>query len=59
MIYSRHEICPEPVFVNVYGDQESISPTYVACRAGKKNKVVVPACQAGDSWSTKKVRQAT
>jgi hypothetical protein len=31
----------EPVFVNVYGAQESISPAYVAWRAGTKNRVVV------------------
>jgi hypothetical protein len=38
----------EPVFVNVYGAQESkesISPDYVACRASTTNRVVVPASQ--------------
>jgi hypothetical protein len=33
----------EPVFVNVYGVQESIPPAYVACRSGTANRVVVPA----------------
>ncbi len=42
--YSR----PEPVFVNVYGAEDSISLTYVAWRAGTKNRVVVPARQAGN-----------
>jgi hypothetical protein len=37
---------PEPVFVNVYGAQESISPAYVACRAGMTNRVIVLARQA-------------
>jgi hypothetical protein len=33
----------EPVFVNVYGDQESIPTTYdVVWRAGTTNRVVVP-----------------
>jgi hypothetical protein len=45
----------EPVFVNVYGAQgidseESISPAYVVWRAGTKNRVVVPACQAGNRY---------
>ncbi len=40
-------ICrPEPVFVNVNGAQESISPAYVTWLAGTKNRVVVPARQA-------------
>ncbi len=40
----------ESVFVNVYGAQESISPAYVACRAGTKNRVVVPAHQDGNRF---------
>jgi hypothetical protein len=45
----------EPVFVNVYGAQgidseESISPAYVVWRAGTKNRVVVPARQAGNRY---------
>jgi hypothetical protein len=40
----------EPVFVNVYGAQESIPPAYVAWRAGTKNRVVVPARQAGNRF---------
>jgi hypothetical protein len=42
--------CSEPVFVNLYGTQESIPPAYVAWRAGKKNKVVVPARQDGNRF---------
>jgi hypothetical protein len=43
----------EPVFVNVYGAQESIPPAYVAWRAGATNyRVVVPARLLGiDSWA--------
>ncbi len=40
----------EPVFVNVYGDQESIPPAYAASRAGTTNRVVVPARQAGNRF---------
>ncbi len=40
----------EPVFVNVYGAQESISPASEACRAGTINRVVVPARQAGNRF---------
>jgi hypothetical protein len=40
----------EPVFVNVYGAQESIPPTYVAWRAGTTNRVVVPARAAGNRF---------
>jgi hypothetical protein len=36
----------EPVYVNVYGVQESIPPAYVAWRLGTTNRVVVPPCQA-------------
>ncbi len=38
--------CQEPVFVNVYGAQESIPPAYVAWLAGTTNRVVVTARQA-------------
>ncbi len=52
------------VFVNVYGAQESIprnrfqgidskesiQPAYVAWRAGASNRIVVPACQAGNRF---------
>jgi hypothetical protein len=38
----------EPVFVNVYGAQESIPPAYVAWRAGTTNMVIAPARQAGN-----------
>ncbi len=31
--------------MNVYGAQESISPAYIAWRAGTTNRVVVPARQ--------------
>jgi hypothetical protein len=31
----------EPVFVNVYGAQESIPPAYVALRAGTTKRVVI------------------
>ncbi len=45
----------EPVFVNVYGVQESIPketipPAYVAWQAGTTNRVVVPARQAGNRF---------
>jgi hypothetical protein len=41
----------EPVFVNVYGAQESIPPAYVVVwRAGTSNRVVVPARQAGNRF---------
>ncbi len=41
-----------PVFVNVYRAQKSIQPAYVpvAWRAGKTNRVVVPARQAGNRF---------
>jgi hypothetical protein len=32
---------PEPVFVNIYGAQESIPPAYVALRASTTKRVVV------------------
>ncbi len=32
---------PEPIFVIVYGAQESIPPAYVVWRASKTNRVVV------------------
>jgi len=47
---------PEPVFVNVYGVQESIprkrfrQSMHVARRAGTSNRVVVPARQAGNRF---------
>jgi hypothetical protein len=42
----------EPVFVNVYGAQESIPPACVAWRAGTTIWVVIPARPAGiDSWA--------
>jgi hypothetical protein len=46
---------PEPVFVNVYGAQESIPRNrfrqpIAACRAGTTNGDVVPACQAGNRF---------
>ncbi len=40
----------EPVFVNVYSAQESISPAYVAWRASTTNMVVVPARKAGNRF---------
>ncbi len=40
----------EPVFVDVYGAQESISPAYVAWRVGTISRVVVPARQAGNRF---------
>ncbi len=40
----------EPVFVNVYGAQESISPAYVAWRASTTNRAVAPARQAGNRF---------
>jgi hypothetical protein len=45
----------EPVFVNVYGAQESIpsnrfSPTYVPWRVATKNKVIVLARQARNQF---------
>jgi hypothetical protein len=40
----------EPVFVNVYGAQESIPPAYVAWWAGTTNRVVVPDCLAGNRF---------
>jgi hypothetical protein len=53
--YLSTSLKPEPVFVNVYGAQgidseESISPAYVVWRAGTKNRVVVPARQAGNRY---------
>jgi hypothetical protein len=45
---------PEPVFVNVYGGQESIpmddSASYVVWRAGTTNRVVVQAHHAGNRF---------
>ncbi len=42
----------EPVFVNVYGAQESIPLAYVAWRAGTTYRVVVPVRQLGiDFWA--------
>jgi hypothetical protein len=43
-------VSTEPVFVNVYGAQESIPPAYVVWRAGMSNRVVVPARQAGNRF---------
>jgi hypothetical protein len=40
----------ESVFVNVYGDQESTPPSYVAWRAGTPNRVVVQARHAGNRF---------
>jgi hypothetical protein len=40
----------EPVFVNIYGAQESILPAYVAWRASTTNRVVVPTRQAGNRF---------
>jgi hypothetical protein len=37
---------PETVFVNVYGAQESISPTYVAWRASTTNRVAYRPARA-------------
>ncbi len=36
----------EPVFVSIYGAQESIPPAYAAWRASTKNSAVVPAREA-------------
>jgi ankyrin repeat protein len=44
------EVTPEPVFVDVYGAQESIPPANVAWRPGTTNRVVVPARQAGNRF---------
>ncbi len=44
LIDNEHE------FVNVYGAQESIPLAYVAWRGGTPNRVVVPACQAGNRF---------
>ncbi len=43
---------PEPVFVNVYGAQESTPPGYVAWRAGIRQiqRVAVSPCQAGNRF---------
>ncbi len=46
---------PEPVFANVLwspgiDSHESIAPAYVVWRAGTKNRVVVPARQAGNRF---------
>jgi hypothetical protein len=43
-------MCAEPVFVNVSGDQESISASLCAWRAGTLNRVVVPARLAGNRF---------
>ncbi len=40
----------EPVFVNVYGAQESTPPSYGAWWAGTPNRVVVQARQAGNQF---------
>jgi hypothetical protein len=40
----------EPIFVNVFGAQESIPPAYEAWRAGTRNRVVVLARQAGNQF---------
>ncbi len=40
----------EPVFLNVYGAQESIPPTYVAWRAGTTNRVAISAREAGNRF---------
>jgi hypothetical protein len=47
---SRRHKTSEPVFVNVYGAQESISPAYVAWWASTTNKVVVLAQQPGNRF---------
>jgi hypothetical protein len=39
-----------PVFVIVQGAQESIPPAYVVGEAGTKNRIAVPACQAGNRF---------
>ena len=44
------EVTPEPVLVDVYGYQESIPSAYVAWRPGKRNRVVIPARQAGNRF---------
>jgi hypothetical protein len=46
MVFANVEVRPEPVFVIVYGAQESIPSAYVARRAGTKNRVFVLARQA-------------
>ncbi len=43
-----HTLNTEPVLVNVVGEQESISPAYVAWGVGTISRVVVPARQAGN-----------
>jgi hypothetical protein len=44
--------CAEPVFVNLYGAQESIPPAYAARRAGMTNRAIVrPASLGIDSWA--------
>ncbi len=45
-----YSFIPEPVFVNIYGAQESMPPVYVAWRAGTSNIVVVWARQAGNRF---------
>ncbi len=41
----------EPVFVNVYGAEETISPTFnVAWRDGTTNRVIAPVRQAGNRF---------
>ncbi len=49
-LMSSSSITPEPVFVNIYGAQESILPAYVAWRAGTTNRLVVPTRQAGNRF---------
>ncbi len=44
-------LAQEPVFVIVYGAQESIPPAFVAWRAGTTNRAAVPARQAGNRFS--------
>ncbi len=41
---------PEPVFVNVYGAQESIPPANVDWRSGTTRRVIVPARHAGNRF---------
>ncbi len=40
----------EPVFVNVYGAQESIPPAYVVWQAETTKRVLEPARQAGNRF---------
>ncbi len=58
MVARDGNMCAEPVFVNVSGDQESISASLCAWRASTSNRVVVPARLAGNrflsSWNVYK-----